>query len=472
MPHSTPRLVIGAEWTLRRGPRAIQAAQRRRLAEVVAYARSHSPLYRELFRGLPDVVHDVTTLPVTDKPMLMARFDEWTTDRAVTAAAVREFVARPERVGEWFLDRYTIATTSGTTGRPGIFLVDRGSFRVAAAMGARMLLRWLTVSDVVRVVRGGRRLAMVNAMGGHVASAIAATRLRRASPERVAVFPVDAPLEDIVAGLAKFRPMVLAPYASVGALLASEQQAGRLDIAPVLVVLSAEGLPLAEHARIARAFGTIVRDSYAATECPFLSYRCAEGWLHVNADWAVLEPVDAERRPVPPGVQSHTVLLTNLANRVQPILRYDLGDSVVQRADLCSCGSPLPAIRVQGRAADVLVLRARRGGTVSVPPLLIDALVDSVAGVEQVQVVQRAEARLEVRVRPSLGADGAAVVAATVEHLKQLLDRQGVGDVAVEASPERPLQTAGGKLRPVIPISTSNGAVPTRSGCSMVDPPP
>ena len=114
MPHSTPWLMMRAEWTLRRGARAIQVAQRRRLADIVSYARSHSPLYRELYHGLPEVVHDVTMLPVTDKPTLMARFDEWTTDRAVTAAAVREFVAQPERVGEWFLGRYTVATTSGT----------------------------------------------------------------------------------------------------------------------------------------------------------------------------------------------------------------------------------------------------------------------------------------------------------------------------------------------------------------------
>nr|BFE45663.1 hypothetical protein GCM10017547_35560 [Pseudarthrobacter oxydans] len=48
------------------------------------------------------------------------------------------------------------------------------------------------------------------------------------------------------------------------------------------------------------------------------------------------------------------MLLSNLANRIQPILRYDLGDSVTTRTDPCPCGDPTPAIHVQGRTAELL----------------------------------------------------------------------------------------------------------------------
>ncbi len=56
--------------------------------------------------------------------------------------------------------------------------------------------------------------------------------------------------------------------------------------------------------------------------------ECAHGLFHVNSDWYILEPVDEDYRPVAPDVGSHTVLITNLANRVQPLIRYDLGDRV------------------------------------------------------------------------------------------------------------------------------------------------
>ena len=41
-----------------------------------------------------------------------------------------------------------------------------------------------------------------------------------------------------------------------------------------------------------------------------------------------MEPVDDAYQPVPRRRTSHTVLVTNLANRVQPLIRYDLGDRV------------------------------------------------------------------------------------------------------------------------------------------------
>lgn len=187
-------------------------------------------------------------------------------------------------------------------------------------------------------------------------TAVAAVRLRKSPSrrKRIRVFSVHLPLQELVTQLNQFRPALLAPYASIAKLLAAEQEAGRLHINPVLIAPSAEGLPPDEYNRIANVLKAKVGNSYAASECPVLSHGCERQWLHVNSDWVVCEPVDAEYWRVPPGTQSHTVLLSNLANRVQPILRYDLGDSIVQRPDPCPCGNPLPAIRVQGRAADVL----------------------------------------------------------------------------------------------------------------------
>lgn len=438
------------------GPTALAQRQRIRLADMVAFARANSPYYRELYRDLPQRVADPTLLPVTDKRKLMANFDDWATDRAVTLDRARTFVDNPNLIGERFLGKYTVATTSGTTGIPGIFLLDDRSFAVTTALMFRLLSAWLTIGDVLRIVAGRRRLGMVNAMGGHFASAIAATRLCRRRGNSVGVFPVHMPLAEMVAKLNQFRPVLLASYASMGALLASEQETGRLRINPVLVVLSAEGLAADEYDRIAKAFKAKVRHSYAATECPFISYSCAHGWLHVNSDWLVVEPVAAEYRPVPPGTQSHTVLLSNLANHVQPILRYDLGDSVLERPDPCPCGNPLPTIRVQGRAADTLTFPVDRGEPVSIAPLMFGTLVDRTPGIAQFQIVQTAPTTLRVRLRSAEGADANRVWQAVHAGLVHLLVEHKLGHVALERAEEAPQQTPGGKFRTIIPLGVQH----------------
>src|SRR5512140_1226509 len=108
-------------WWTRHGLLPAHAIASHRLQALVDFARAHSPFYRRLYRDLCSDRVVLQDLPVVRKPQLMAAFDEWATDRAITRAAVERFIAtRP--VGERFLDRYVVFQSSGTTGTPGDFV--------------------------------------------------------------------------------------------------------------------------------------------------------------------------------------------------------------------------------------------------------------------------------------------------------------------------------------------------------------
>ncbi len=142
----------------KQGLKAIQQRQRKRLAEMVAFARANSPYYRDLYKGLPDHIEDPTMLPVTDKKKLMARFDDWVTDRDVTIEKVRPFVENPDLFGKQFQGQYLVITTSGTTGTRGIFLVDQRSLSVFGSLFLSMLRAWLGARDISRIVKNGGRI--------------------------------------------------------------------------------------------------------------------------------------------------------------------------------------------------------------------------------------------------------------------------------------------------------------------------
>lgn len=436
----------------KQGRKAIERRQRARLADIVAYARANSPYYRELYQDLPERVADPRLLPVTDKKQLMARFDDWVTDREVTLDKTRPFVESPDLFAKQLLGKYLVITTSGTTGTHGVFLTDRHTLSVIAPLYLRMVSSWLGFRDIIRIVAGGGRIGSVLATGTPLATGVGIARFRRRLGRRFKALSVHTPLPELVARLNRFQPAILISYATVTKLLAGEQEAGRLHIKPVLVLLVAEGLAADEYDRIAGVFNTKVVNSYAASECPFISYSCEHGWLHVNADWVVLEPVDADYRPVPPGVQSHTGLISNLANRVQPILRYDLGDSVLERPDPCPCGNPLPAICVQGRAADMLVFPTD-GEPITMPPLLFGTSIYQIPGIEQFQLVQTAPTRLRLRLRLAAGADPDRVWQAVQTAIARLLTAHQLGHIAVARAEEPPEQAPGGKYREVIPLS-------------------
>jgi phenylacetate-CoA ligase len=455
---NTLSLLLDARNAMKQGPEAIAARQRMHLRDAVAHARAHSRYYRELYKDLPDGIDDPFRLPITNKKALMARFDDWVTDPEATFEKARAFAEREDAIGEKFLGRYTLATTSGTTGTRGVFLLDDSTMAVTQAIAYRMLSSWLGFGDVMKLVGGGGRTSMVMATGGHFASAVAAARLRKGrAAKAVQVISVHMPMAELVERLNQHRPLLVAPYASIAALLADEQQAGRLRIKPALLALSAEGLPQREYDRIAETFKCKVGNSYAATEVTFLSYSCEHHWLHVNADWVAFEPVDAEHRLVAPGVHSHTVLVSNLANRVQPILRYDLGDSIIMRPDPCPCGNPLPAIQVKGRSAEVLNLANERGERVALPPLLFGTIVDRTPGVERFQIVQTGPAELRIRLSTIADENPDFVWRAVRGQIANVLAQHGLAHVRVERGEEAPEQSAGGKYRQIIPLAREAG---------------
>ena len=78
-----------------------------------------------------------------------------------------------------------------------------------------------------------------------------------------------------------------------------------------------------------------------------------------------------EEHPVPPGQLSQSVLVTNLANRVQPIIRYKMGDRVTISPDTCPCGSSFPVIHVIGRTDEILSLPTLHGEIVQILPLAL-----------------------------------------------------------------------------------------------------
>jgi len=261
-------------------------------------------------------------------------------------------------------------------------------------------------------------------------------------------FSLMTPLPALVRALNEFRPAIVGSYPTALAVLAGEQAAGRLRIAPTLLLSGAERLSTPLGERISGSFRCPIRDTYAASEFMGIAFDCRCGRLHVNADWVILEPVDAAGEPVAPGVASHTTLLTNLANRIQPLIRYDLGDSVTVFTAPCPCGSPLPAIRPEGRRDETLWVELAEGVTRPLIPLVLATAVEEATGVLRYQVLQSGPRRLRLRLEEAPGHDRARVCDDVLRRLRAYLSSQGLASVEVDLSGERPLsERKGGKMR-------------------------
>ena len=441
--------------------RRLAEVRARRLALLLRASAQRSPLYRRILRGRnPDTVR-LEELPIASKAELMHSFERWVGDGEIRIRELREFTAERDLIAEPFLGRYTVWESSGSGGgEPGIYVQDAAAMAVYDALEA---VRRIALRPGARLIDPfwlSERIVFLGATSGHFASAVSFERIRRLNPQlapRLRSVSILQSLNKQIAELDDFQPTVVATYPSVAVLLAEECDAGRLSIAPQEIWTGGETLTVNMRALIEKAFKCPVVNSYGASEFLTLASQCRYGALHLNSDWAIVESVDEDGRLVPSGTQGASVLLTNLANHVQPLIRYDLTDSVTLHSGSCACGSSLPVIEIQGRGDDTLHLVGDSDQPVRVVPLAVATVLEEEAGLFDFQVVQRGPRDVALHTG-LLGEAAAAALTQAKAALGAYLGRQGAQNVQIHCYGGAPAKLGtSGKMRRVLGMPCKNG---------------
>ena len=410
----------------------LKTFQQERLTELARHATRRSGFWRE---RLPSGHVELSELPVLTKTEMMERFDELVTDRRLRRDDLLEHLAQIDD-DALYLGEFRAMTSSGSSGRKAVFVYDRAGWRGVLAMFLRRSdwvgLRPSLPRTRVALVGGGspthmsRRGASCLDVGVHRILSLAATQ----------------PTGELVERLNAFRPNFLNAYPSSAGPLAEAQLDGWLRLNLTGMTTNSEPLTPALRERIETAFGVRPTDFYGTTEGLY-GHECPEGSMHVFDDMCVLENVDDDDRPVAPGEVGSKVLLTNLFNRVQPLIRFEISDLVAVEPEPCPCGRSLMRLRsLEGRAEDVLQI-----GDVAVHPLQF-GIVTADPAVREFQVVQEGHA-LRLRVALRNGSEGAEerLGACVRERLAELgVERPEVRVERVEALERSP----AGKLQVVV----------------------
>ncbi|MBC7876352.1 MAG: phenylacetate--CoA ligase family protein [Anaerolineales bacterium] len=408
----------------------LEASQADALRQLREYAYAHSPFYQKFHQGLTD--RPLNELPVLTKAMLMENFDELVTDPSIRLEKVREF-SSGNVDKQRYLDSYLVTATSGSSGHPGFFLFNESEWITVIASFARGQ-EWSGAK--VNLLRRRRMATVASISPWHMSSQVAVTVKTPSTPSiRIAA---SSPLENIVKQLNAWQPNLLIAYASMSRILAEEQLAGRLHIAPEKVFTSSEVLTDETRRRVKAAWGDEPFNQYGATETADIAaeYKLCRR-MHVFEDLLLVEVVDQQYRPVPRGEFGTKLLVTTLFSRTQPLIRYEMNDSVRLSAEPCSiCGLPFTFIDgVQGRMEDALSMPGIKGGQLLIQPLVFNRVMD-ILPVSGWQVVQETDSSLTVllsgarngirdeavsdAIRKELTLEGAIIPLIKVQHVTEI----------------------------------------------------
>lgn len=347
------------------------------LANLRTFATRRSPFYARHHEGRTRA--PLAELPPVTKSDLMEHFDSVITVDNVRRTDLEEHLAtlaaRPELNPATPWHGLRIAATGGTTGRRGVFAWNRDEWVSILASYAR-------ANDWAGIPAGLLHrlpIAIVSTTNPTHQSAVVGASLRSPLVPTLRCDTTDA-LDRTVARLNTFQPRLLVGYATTLAVLAAEQDAGRLRIAPIAVMSASEPLTATIRTRCEEAWHAPVHDVYAATETAGIASPCTAGNRHTYDDLVIVENVDRNGHPVPDGTPGDRLYVTVLFSRTMPLIRYELTDSVTLGTRGCPCGRPhRTLVTISGRTEDTLRLHDVAGNTVAVHPNVIHDAIGSLA---------------------------------------------------------------------------------------------
>lgn len=365
--HDTTRVHREMEQSQYWPPQRLDALRLSRLKALLTHVGEHVPYYRALFAQLGfdpasvSSIADLRRLPFLDKAVIRANTEALKSDHAKGLARFN---------------------TGGSSGEPLIFFIgnERVSHDVAAKWRAT---RWwdVNIGDPEIVLWGSPIELTSQDRVRQFRDALMRTKLLPAfemSPEKVAGF---------IAEFQAMRPKMLFGYPSAFAHIARHAQDHgiRLDNLGIKVAfVTSERLYDHQRQLIQSVFGCPVANGYGGRDAGFIAHQCPAGGMHLTYEDIIVEIIDPEGRVLAPG-ESGEIVVTHLATKDFPFIRYRTGDIGVLDDQPCSCGRTLPLLKfIEGRSTDFLVAK---DGTV-MHGLSLIYLVRDLPGVRQFKIVQ------------------------------------------------------------------------------------
>jgi phenylacetate-CoA ligase len=380
--HSTVAVRAALEESQWWPPSRIEALQLQRLRALLSAAATDVPYYRDLFEreGFDPAsvasLADLSRLPCLDKTLIRANLESL---KSVRAGPLARF------------------NTGGSSGEPLVFFIgnERVSHDVAAKWRAT---RWwgVDIGDPEMVVWG-------SPIELGTQDRIRAWRDRLFRTRLLPAFEMsEAKLDGFIDQIRAMRPRMLFGYPSSISLIAqhAEKRGRRMDDLGIRVAfVTSERLYDHQRAAISKVFGCPVANGYGGRDAGFLAHECPAGGMHITAEDVVLEIVDDAGRPLPRGTAGE-IVVTHLATRDFPFIRYRTGDVGVLDDRACPCGRGLPLLKeVQGRSTDFVIAA---DGTVMHGLALIYVLRE-LTTVRSFKIVQTTRTDLEVMLVPGEG---------------------------------------------------------------------
>jgi phenylacetate-CoA ligase len=318
----------------------LEVFQRKKLRALIDHSYRNVPYYHKLFKNLnikpSDIssIKDLRKLPILTKDEMIRQKEDFLSIDHKTRHIIRD-------------------STSGSSGKPFIFIIDKETLSMSRAMGLRSWgFAGYNPGDKLVTVAGSallpHKMKLMNKIT-YIANRNMPLSSYNMNKEKV---------NNYLGKIKKFKPKFIRGYPS-SLINLSRYLVENNDRGIVLdaVMTTAEKLYSQDRKIIGQAFDCDVFDQCGCNDGGESLHECQNHMgYHVGMERAIHEFVDESGEMVSDGEKGH-IISTDLWNFSMPFIRYDAGDIAVPIDEACTCGRGLSIVKtIIGRTVDQIVL--------------------------------------------------------------------------------------------------------------------
>jgi phenylacetate-CoA ligase len=346
--------------------------QEKKFRKMIKFAYKNSSFYQDLYRskGISEKdlgVIKIDDLPIVDKDVIMDNFDDVVTTQDINKQGILDFLEKSKDPNELYLNKYHVVHTSGSSGKIGVFVYSKKDWDSFFPYITRVFDFKLKKNKSV----------FFGAAGGHFLGASFSAWLDIGLSRffvNSRIFDITKPLTLHIKKLNVFQPNILGGYFTGLKILAEEQEKGRLQIRPDVIVNCGEGIITKDKEYIEGVFGVSMTNLYGLAECAVMGVgKNRYDGIYLMDDLALVE------------IRKDHALLTNLYNKTQPLIRYRINDFFEEKIDTCRQMPFTLVNNIVGRNEYMLWLENYEGKMDFIHPLVIVEFY--VKGLEKFQIV-------------------------------------------------------------------------------------
>jgi putative adenylate-forming enzyme len=367
---------------------AIESYQLSELKRLIDHSKQHSLFYKQTLGDIEiNQLSDLKKLPIINKTIMMDNFDQLNTasltkDEVLAVAVEKEL--NKDYLG-YYKDEFVIGLSSGTSGNKGLYitpkaLTKRLPFVFLARSGIPLRYLPFKILFMLRVFSQG-----FNDINSPFIS--------------LTYLSTMTEVDEIIKQINQRKINILMAPPSLCRLLIP---VAHLIHKPLkMIVTYAEVLEKEEKNRLGDVFGCRVIEIYQGSEGQFAS-ACSMGNLHINEDLIIVELLDEQYNEIStPHIAASHMIVTNLVNHAQPLIRYEMNDLIVLDKP-CSCGSNFRTIeKILGRNDDILYFKKKDGLIQHIfPDLFSRWIITSSENIREYKVIQHLDHSLTILLDP------------------------------------------------------------------------